>query len=305
MKICVITDAKEKQYPHERILRNTEGAEYCDIILIDYEYMMEKKLDVSALMSSQNNDVYIVKNNRISSFVNKFKNTLYTDLYEIIIDDPLFMVSSEISRNINHYIFNIITAIILQIELIEAQNIPKEVKNSVNEMMKTMEKMIDSLETIGSMKYVYNESSTNSPLSTVIDKQIELIRDYVNTNSTKLTYKLEDFPVNSIKVNNIRIVFFTVIMFLFHCCQKSNGIINANISKTENGIQLFFTATSVKALFMTKKGLIDDSLNIDARAHIYWEILNRYIAKINGDYEIKESEQHINISIIIPHEGDI
>lgn len=301
MKICVITDAKKKQYPNEQILRNTKGTDHCDTVFIDYEYMVKRGLDISSLMYNHNDDVYIVKRGRISDLVNKFRNTLYTDLYKIIIDDPLFMVSSEISRNINHYIFNIITAIILQIELIEVHNIPNEVSVSVKEMMKTMEKMIDSLETIGNMKYFNIESSIDNSLSTVIYKQIDLIRDYVNTNSTKLTYQLEDFPVNSAEINNIRVVFFTVIMFLFHCCQKNNGIINANISKTEKGMQLLFTATSVRALFVTKKEHIDDSMHIDARAHIYWEILNNYIGKINGDYDIKESDKHVNISIVIPN----
>ncbi len=284
-----------------RISSAINSIENASQIIVDNEYILKHKLNITELSERFGDKLNIINIDIIKNIILKSDCRLNNAYQSILIDDKQFLLTSELSRGVNHYFLNIITSIILQLDMMKMDDLTPALMKGVLSMEESIVEIVDIIKKMRELKYCdLNETSFSSVNEETVD-QLIVLKDYLNTHHTKLTFSGtidEDF---SGKKYMLRSCFLIMILFLFHSFHDKKNYLNVHLSNDKENLSLLYSIrNSEEKVDISKSSKVDKSKLTNPQQIVYWEILEYELKEINADYFINYTEDKMEILVLIP-----
>lgn len=263
-----------------------------DCIIAEPAFLSD--IDYRTLVESDK--TFYITNGNIDNLIESLSENLTSHLHNIIIKDPLYMLSSEIARNVNHYIFNLMTSFVLQLEMLGMEELSNDAKETLRDIKVSVNKTINSMEILRKLKKCSIDSLSIHTLHDDIQNEIVLIKDYLNVRNCRIDYHISD----NIKLNGqtctMKTLFFNGLMFIYHSNKGCSININSSMVFSNDKTLINYDIKTDSPDNPTLSTSITDM--VDAHQHIYWELINSIVSRENGTYSVENGNiSHLSFEI--------
>ena len=232
--------------------------------------------------------------------ITKKDETFSNALQNILNNNQNYLLTSEISNGVNHYFLNIITAILLQIDLLNMNDKNGIHSKGLSAIEKSINEIVDMIKKIRELKYC--ESNVNIPIdvNTETIDQIILLKDFFNTHGIQISCSSSILSSSSCNKCIIQSLFFNVLMFMFHSSEGNKNKINIELSEENAEFLFFFSMDNANNDDISNENKIDNNRLFNDFQIVYWKLIKNNLIELNGDHFINYNGNVIELSFIIP-----
>lgn len=233
--------------------------------------------------------------------MNNNKNEIFSKaLQNILENNQNYLLTSEISNGVNHYFLNIITSIILQIDLLNIKDENKVYSKGLNAIENSINDIVDMIKKIRELKYCENNVQTPIDINAeTIDKLI-LLKDFFNTHGIQISCTSSVLLSSNGEKCLIQSMFFNILMFMFHSSKGNKNKININLSEEDTKIVFFFSMENHNNGDISNKNKIDDNKLFNDFQIVYWKLIENNLIALEGNHFINYNGNTIELSFVIP-----
>ncbi len=221
-------------------------------------------------------------------------------LQNILNNNQNYLLTSEISNGINHYFLNIITSILLQIDLLNMKDKEGIHIMELNAIEKAINEIVDMIKKIRELKYCEGNIKIPIDVNTETIDQIILLKDFFNTHGIQISCSSS---ILSSSIGNkciMQSLFFNVLMFMFHSSEGNKNKIDIDLSEENAEYIFFFSMDNISNDDISNKNKIDNNRLFNDFQIVYWKLIENNLIELNGEHFINYNGNVIELSFIIP-----
>lgn len=226
--------------------------------------------------------------------------TIEDALMKLATGDSSYFLISELASGINHYYLNIMTSLMLSIDMLEFTD--EKNQRGLDKISSIVEKMVQTIETLNLLKLKKPGSRITStePFSET-EQFVPLIADYLNTHNTKVKFEQSgNIEPLALPENMLVQLFLNTILFLYHSNADRNNKLNIIMRETEDYLALEYSMSGEGITPLDINNTLDLKKLEDPFQRIYANNVLINISEIRADYNIFHTDNAIVMEIKIP-----
>lgn len=293
-----LSELQEHYIDKEVNISDNEGTSSIDMIFID-----KSAGNIDNLPQGKIIPVFSGDKGEFTEILQRYSAQRFTmedALMKLATGDTSYFLISELASGINHYYLNIMTSLMLSIDMLELSD--EKEQRGLDKISSIVEKMVHTIETLNLLKHKkYSTKIANTDPFSETEQFLPLIADYFNTHNTKVKYEQSgnieplDLPENML----IRL-FLNTILFLYHSNTDRNNKLNIVMRESDECLIIQYRMSGEGITPLDINNTLDLKKLKDPLQRIYANNVLINISEIRADYNIFHTDSTIVMEINIP-----